>query len=204
MGKEIHKSGASRKEWYKGAHKFEHWYVDHSVYLITSRVRAKRHVFTQPQACDIFWAKFEQYAGENTFEPWIVTLMSNHYHVLGYLKEGNRLGEMMRKFHGSVAWMVCKALVITHKPFWRDDAHRDYFDGCLRDESQLRRTFKYIQNQAQRAGLIGSGQAYHNTRIYIPLDRCLELARERNALLTGVPYARYDEPGRKRGKLVDP
>jgi hypothetical protein len=48
-------------------------------------------------------------------------------------------------FDGSVAWTVCKALDIAHKPFWRDDAHRDYFDGCLRDLTQLRRGYRYVE-----------------------------------------------------------
>lgn len=203
MGKHIHKSGNSRKEWYQGAHKFEHWYVDNSVYLITSRVRDKRSVFINPDTCGIFWTKFEQYAAENTFEPWIVTLMSNHYHVVGYLEQGNRLGEMMRRFHGSVAWMVCKSLGIAHKPFWRDDAHRDYFDGCLRDEIQLTRSYRYVQNQSQRAGIVRGNETYPNTRCYVSLDEALQRAKDRDALLKGVPYARYDDPRRQRGRRVD-
>ena len=204
MSKLIRKSGDLRKEWYDGAHKFEHWYVDRSVYLITSRVRGRLHVFTTPETCDIFWLKFEQYAAENAFEPWIVTLMSNHYHVIGFLEEGKRLGEMMRKFHGSVAWMVCKSLGIIHKPFWRDDQHRDYFDGCLRDETQLTRSYRYVLTQAERAGVVGPHQAYPNTRAYVTLDEALRRAITRNALLKGVPYARYDDPQRKRRRQVDP
>jgi REP element-mobilizing transposase RayT len=204
MGKHIHKSGTSRKEWYDGAHKFEHWYVDRSVYHITSRVRGKLSVFTTAETCSIFWTKFEQYAGENTFEPWIVTLMSNHYHVVGYLEQGNKLGQMMRKFHGSVAWMACKSLGISHKPFWRDDEHRDYFDGCLRDEIQLTRSYRYVLTQAQRAGIVPRNDTYPNTRSYVSMEEALRRASERNALLKGVPYARYDNPGRKRGRKVDP
>jgi len=162
------------------------------------------HVFTTPETCNIFWLKFEQYVSDNTFEPWIVTLMSNHYHVIGFLEEGKRLGEMMRKFHGSVAWLVCKSLGITHKPFWRDDQHRDDFDGCLRDETQLTRSYRYVLTQAERAGVVRPNQTYPNTRAYVNLDEAIRRAIERDALLQGVPYARYDDPRRKRGRSVDP
>jgi REP element-mobilizing transposase RayT len=197
------RSGKSRNEWHDGAHQFEHWYRDRSVYFISSRVRDRRHVFTTPETCAIFWAKFEQYASNNTFEPWIVTLMSNHYHVVGFLNEGSALKEMMRKFHGSVAWMVCKNLEITHKPFWRDDQHRDYFDGCLRDQNQLVRTYGYVERQAVRAGLARRVGEYPNTRAYVSLDETMRRAQERDGYMEAIPYARYDER-RKRGKRVDP
>src|SRR5690348_14632097 len=106
MGRPIRKSGGSRKEWYEGAHRFEHWYRDQTVYLVTSRVREGRHLFLSREASDIFWQKFQQYSLAHGFEPWIASLLSNHYHFIGFLEKGNELGEMMRRLHGSVAWLV--------------------------------------------------------------------------------------------------
>jgi hypothetical protein len=107
---------------------------------------------------------------------------------------------MMRKLHGSVAWLVCKQLNIQHKPFWRDDDHNDYFDGCLRTEGQLIRSYHYTHTQAVRAGLVKNPGEYLNTRVYRSLEECLQIAREQNALLEDVPYARYDDRMRRPGK----
>jgi hypothetical protein len=40
----------------------------------------------------------------------VTTLLDNHYHTPGYLTIGEELGEMMRKIHGSIAWMVMKEI----------------------------------------------------------------------------------------------
>ena len=199
MGRASRKSGGSRKEWYRGAHRFEHWYRDRTVYLVTSRVREGKHLFADDGACEIFWGKFLQYANAHGFEPWIASLLSNHYHFVGFLETGRELGEMMRRLHGSVAWLVCKGLDVRHKPFWRDDHHRDYFDGCLRDRNQLVRSYRYVQRQAVRAGLVKDFREHSNTRVYKPLEECLELASARDAYLPEVPYARYEDKNRVRG-----
>ncbi|HVT88279.1 MAG TPA: hypothetical protein VHD56_05470 [Tepidisphaeraceae bacterium] len=44
-------------------------------------------------------------------------MLDNHYHTLGYLRDGEQLGQMMRKLHGSIAWMVCKEIGVKHVPF---------------------------------------------------------------------------------------
>lgn len=172
--------------------------------LITARVRDRRHVFTTPETQDIFWTKFGQYTSAHGFHPWVTTLMSNHYHTIGYVDRADDVGEMMRKLHGSVATLVCQSLEITHKPFWLDDHHRDYFDGCLRDETQLRRSYAYVRDQAVAAGLVRDWHAYPNTRVQLDLESAVTFANARDAWLPEVPYARYDDRSRKRGRGVDP
>jgi hypothetical protein len=76
---------------------------------------------------------------QHGFVPWVTTLLDNHDHTLEYLKDGSQLGEMMRKLHGSIAWMVMKEISVRHVPFWRERGHRNYFDGCIRDVLQARR-----------------------------------------------------------------
>jgi hypothetical protein len=197
MGRRFDSSGKSRKEWYEGRYQFEHWYRDESVYFITSRVRDKLPVFITPETCDIFWQKFEQYTAQHGFDPWVASLLNTHYHFVGLTSKGEDLREMMRKLHGSVAWLVCKELKIQHKPFWRDDEHNDYFDGCLRDEDQLRRSYRYTHTQAVRAGLVRDPNKYPNTKVYRALEECVRIARERKALMEGVAYARYQKSQRK-------
>src|ERR1700722_4323803 len=113
-------SSHSPNERWDGRHRFEHWYRDNTVYFLTARCRDRFPAFASDQAKQIFWDRFNHWAHEYGFFPWIATLIDNHYHGLGYLKEGKNLGQMMRKLHGSVAKLVNDALPQRHLPFWRE------------------------------------------------------------------------------------
>src|SRR5688572_8064628 len=103
-----------------GRHRFEHWYRDNTVYFITAKCRDGFHAFESAEAKAVFWDRFGHYAREFGFVPWIVTLMWNHYHALGYLKVGENLGPMMQRVHGSVAKLVNDTLPERRLPFWRE------------------------------------------------------------------------------------
>ena len=153
MGR-LRKSSGTRNEFFDGQHRFEHWYRDNSVYFITSKVRDGFQAFATEQAKQIFWLKFDQYTKQHGFVPWVTSLLDNHYHTIGYLKHGKELGEMMRKIHGSIAWMVMKEIDVRHVPFWRNSGRDDYFDGCIRDVLQAERTYRYTLLQAVRARIV--------------------------------------------------
>ena len=74
---------------------------------------------------------------------------------------------MMRKLHGSVAWLVMKEIGVRPVPFWRERSNRDYFDGCLRDVLQARRAYRYTLLQAVRAGLVRHWREYPHTRVNV-------------------------------------
>src|SRR5690606_9567563 len=119
------------------------------------------------------WDRFQHYAAEATFTPWITSLMDNHYHTLGYLREGLRLGRMMQRVHGSVAKLVNDTLPVRLVPFWRDTRYgrdRDYFDGCIRDATQCIRAYRYILRQSVRHGIARDERSYAHTRVHIPLE----------------------------------
>jgi hypothetical protein len=79
-----------------------------------------------------------------------------------------------------------------HLPFGRDAGGRDYFDGCLRDELQCRRAYRYTLTQCRRHGICANWKDYPHTRVYIDLDRGVKRALELNAFMEGVRYPRYD------------
>jgi REP element-mobilizing transposase RayT len=141
MFREIRKVSISRDKIYKGAHRFEHWYLDNCTYFITARCRDRTLAFQSEEAKAIFWDRFEHYAAEFGFVPWATSLIANHYHTIGYLKVGENLGPMMQRFHGSVAKLVNDVLPKRLKPFWCDSGKQGYFDGCIRDEKQARRAY---------------------------------------------------------------
>ena len=193
----FHASSHTHREYQDGKHRFEHWYADNMVYLITSRCRDRYPAFSSERAKSDFWDRFHHYTTLHGFVPWVTTLMNNHYHTLGYLRVGKELGPMMRKLHGSVAKLVNNLLPQRHLPFWRRAGGQDYFDGCLRDELQCTRAYRYVLTQCRRHGVCRDWHDYPHTRRYIELERALPRATELRAFLYNVPYARYDR-SRKR------
>jgi hypothetical protein len=188
----MRKSSYTRNEFFDGQHRREHWYRDNTVYFITSRVRDGLAALETDDAKNIFWDRFDYYTQLHGFFPWVATVMNNHYHVEGDLRDGEQLGEMMRKLHGSVAWLVMKETKIHHVPFWRNEKGNDYFDGCLRDVLQAFRAYNYTRDQAVKARIVKDYREYPHTRIYLDRDRAIARAVELKAFLEHVPYARYE------------
>lgn len=189
------RSNPSKREYWQGRHRFEHWYRDNQVYLITARTRGGANVFEGDSAKAVFWDRFNHYTAMHGFEPWVTSLLVNHYHTVGYVPVGIELKEMMRKLHGSVAKMVNDLLDVRGMrvvPFWGDGENRDYFDGCLRDETQLIRSYGYVLKQSMRHGACRDWCEYAHTRVTRSLEACVQFAREHRALMYGIPYARYE------------
>jgi hypothetical protein len=192
------RSNPTSNEFFKNAHRFEHWYRDNSVYFITARCRGRLLASQSEPAKQIFWNRFTHYTNMHGFETWVVTLLDNHYHKLGYVKDASQLGQMMRKIHGSVAKLVNDLLPQRQIPFWGDGHHDDYFDGCIRDVLQLDRAFCYTRDQAVRAGIVKEFRDYPHTRIYVEPHAAIARAVERNAFMSNVPYQRYEKKHRRR------
>jgi REP element-mobilizing transposase RayT len=193
------RSNPSSNEFFNGRHRFEHWYRDNSVYFITARCRGKFPAFQAESAKQIFWDRFNHYTQMHRFETWAVSLLDNHYHKIGYVKDASQLGEMMRKIHGSVAKLVNDLLPQRQVPFWGNDQHDDYFDGCIRDVLQLERAYFYTRDQAVRAGIVRNYRDYAHTKIYIERDVAIAKALKLDALMSDVPYQRYEKRRRRGG-----
>lgn len=190
------KSSATKTHFFKGQHRFEHWYRDNTFYFITSRCRDRFAAFETESAKSVFWDRYNHYTVQYGFHPAITTLMDNHYHAVGFLEVGSNLGPLMQKLHGSIAKLVNDQLPRRHLPFWRTLGNRDYFDGCLRDEQQLRRAYRYTLNQSIRARLVSDVARYPHTKIGIDLEGCSAFAKTRQAFLSQVPYQRHARQAR--------
>jgi hypothetical protein len=186
------------REFTDGQHRFEHWYRDNTVYFITARCRDRFPAFESEGAKSVFWDRFDHWAKAYGYVPWVTTLLDNHYHTLGYLKVGANLGVMMQRIHGSVAKLVNDLLPERRVPFWREGQTNDYYDGCIRDELQCRRAYRYTRLQAVRARLVRDWRDYPHTRLNIDVDRGIRRALELHAFPADVPYPRYGEPARKQ------
>lgn len=123
-------------------------------------------------------------------------MLNNHCHTLGYLADGLKLGRMMQRLHGSVAKLVNDTLDDRRLPFWRTRGNKDYFDGCIRDELQCRRAYRYTLRQSVRHGLVQNWCDYPHTRVWVDMEAGVKRALEIGAFLEGVPYKRYQDEGR--------
>jgi hypothetical protein len=65
------------------------------------------------------------------------------------------------------------------------------FDGCIRDEKQCRRAYRYTLTQSVRHGLCADWREYRHTRVNVDLEAGVRRALELHAFLEGVPYKRY-------------
>jgi hypothetical protein len=194
--RKFRKASATTTESWKGKHRFEHWYLDYQIYFITARCRDLFHAFASEEAKRVFWDRFAHYTREYEFFLWVTSLLSNHYHTLGYLRVGNNLGHLIRRLHGSVAKLVNDLLSEPHLPFWREAGNQDYFDGCIRDEQQCRRAYQYTLTQSRRHGIAKDHREYPHTRVDIDLERGLKKALALRAFLESVPYKRYQQQRR--------
>jgi REP element-mobilizing transposase RayT len=196
MGKRIQKSTRSSNIEYRGRRRFEHWAVDNQVYFITARCRGRFPAFAGDAAKAMFWDRFLHYSREFGFTPWVTSLLDNHYHTLGYLRECAALGPMMQRVHGSVAKLVNDLLPERRAEFWSDVKGREYFDGCIRDEKQARAAYRFTLTQSRRHGLVSDSRTYAHTHVNVELERAIARSHELGAFLEGVPYKRYLKRGR--------
>ena len=105
---------------------------------------------------------------------------------------------MMQRIHGSVAKLVNDLLEVRLTPFWVDAGKQNYFDGCIRNERQCRRAYKYVLTQAVRHGIVRDWREYPHTQVNIDLERGLRRALELNVFLPMIPYKRYGERDTRR------
>ena len=192
MGKFGRSDDASNETW-GSRHKFEHWYRDNSVYFITARCRDRFPAFASDLAKAVFWERFEKAIRIAEFQPWVTSFLDNHYHTVGYLSRGEQLKTMMHSLHGSVAKLVNDLLEVRLVPFWSDSRRKNYMDGCLRDESQGRKTSRSVLTQSVRHGIVADWREYPHTRVCVGLEEAIRLAINRRAFMEGVPYKRYEQ-----------
>lgn len=184
-------SPSTKHVWFDGQRRTEHWYRDNQVYFITARCREKTPAFCKTDAQQVFWDRFLHYTHQYDFTPFVTSLMSNHYHTIGYLKIGENLGPMMQRLHGSVASQVNKVLRVRLLPFWSDKRHKTCFDGCIRSEKQCRLAYLYTLTQCRRHRICDDPADYENTRVNVELEHAIQRASELKAFLTNVTYKRY-------------
>jgi putative transposase len=83
---------------------------------------------------------------------WVV--MPNHVHAL--LRPTKSLPVVMRWLKGSTARQANRILRRTGEAFWQDES----FDHRVRDEAELERLVRYIEDHPVSAGLVQTAQEW--------------------------------------------
>ena len=65
------KSSSTSHEFFDGRHRFEHWYRRNTVYFITAKVRDGFAAFDSHRAKETFFDRFEHWASQYEFYPWV-------------------------------------------------------------------------------------------------------------------------------------
>ena len=66
-------------------------------------------------------------------------------------------------------------------------------DGCIRDETQLLRAYRYVLAQPVQAGICQHWSGYPYTQVTLEVNTCVKKAHALGALLEGVPYKRHEK-----------
>ena len=189
----IRKGSHKSEEYFGSQHRFEHWYCDNMVYFITARCCGGTHAFSSETCKLIFWERFEHYTQKHGFVPFVTSLLSKHYHTLGYLRKGKDLPLMMRGIHGSVAKLVNDQRTDRLVPFWVDTGHQNYFDGCIRNETQCRRAYRYVLTQCNRHGISANPEDYPHTQQRVAMEPAMRRAKELRAFLQACRIRGYSK-----------
>jgi putative transposase len=80
--------------------------------------------------------------------------MPNHVHMLIWPKIAPQ--RLMKSFKGYTARHANKILRTTGEPFWQKES----YDHWVRNEEELERIRKYIENNPVRAGLVADAREY--------------------------------------------
>ena len=103
-----------------------------------------------PEHAEIVTQSLRAFVGERyELHAWCV--MPNHVHALVTLRDGFRLGDVIKSWKTFTGRKINQATGGSG-PFWAPD----YFDRFMRDETDLENTIAYIQNNPVAAGLVSS------------------------------------------------
>ena len=199
MTKHVNRVGASQRKRELGGkkrHRREHWLIDNQIYFITARCRDGLLIFEDEQAAEIFWNRFDHHTLAQQITPIVTSLVGNHYHLLAHVEVGANVPVFVRNLHGSTAKLTNDlreaAGLDRISDVWANGLRGSYFDGCVRNATQFRRIFRYVERQGVRHGLVRTGEHFPHTRVNVSMERALKRALERNSFLPWSDKTRWN------------
>jgi len=132
-----------------------HLFVDDRMYFFTGAVYQRKKLLAAGVAKDFFRKYLFHFIEKYGWEllEWVV--LDNHYHFLAEVTRSKDMPVMINALHKTSALHIKKALKIQDKPFWYQ-----YWDRCIRDEEEYRRTATYILYNPVKHGYVENLEDY--------------------------------------------
>lgn len=130
-------------------HRPPHLILNNTLYFITAHTYKQSSIF-QTQSHKAIWLEtltdLTPNYGIDLFA-WV--LLHNHYHVLMYFENANRLPNFIQRFLGSTAYQLNKLDKAKGRTIWYN-----YWDRCVRDEKDLWTKLNYIHYNPVKHGYV--------------------------------------------------
>ena len=119
-------------------------------YFLTKCVEGRRPLLTNPEPAEIIISSLVYFQHRRSIDLLAFVIMSNHYHALFTLREGNDLSSLMRRM-GSFTANSIREITGERWNIWQDDG---FYDHACRDESEILSCAEYIEHNPVRHCLV--------------------------------------------------
>ena len=132
-------------------HQPKHIYADNEFYCITSHIYDCDFLLDTEFKKDKLLLKIFSFAWEYGIELHSWALLTDHYHVLFKVTEGNKITDFIAGIHRGFSFEINEMEQKRGRKLWQN-----YWDKCIRDELDYWRHFNYIHNNPIKHGLVAN------------------------------------------------
>jgi REP element-mobilizing transposase RayT len=128
--------------------------IENQPYFITTAVRDRTPLFTNPEAADIVLSALKWLDKSNKMLLDVAVVMPDHLHFMATLENGE-LSRLMQSLKGYTARQI-NTLLIKKGSLWQDQNH----EHAIRKDEDLEKVTLYMLHNPVRAGLVEDFHIY--------------------------------------------
>ncbi|MCD6283860.1 transposase [bacterium] len=130
-------------------HRPPHIYLDENIYFITAHTFYKKPLFNTEEKLRSFASLLQKAVNRYYIDLYAWVLLENHYHLLLKISKGNDLVKFIRKLHSDTAIYLNRVDKVSRRRVWYQ-----YWDKCIRNETDFWKHFNYIHHNPVKHGNI--------------------------------------------------
>jgi putative transposase len=130
-------------------HQPKHLYVDNQVYFISAHLADRNFRLDDDFKKDKLLLKIFSFAWENKISLYAWAILENHYHLLFKVSNGLTISKFIGDIHRGFTFEINRMEKASRRRLWKN-----YWDWCIRDESDYWRHFNYIHHNPIKHGLV--------------------------------------------------
>ena len=162
-------------EYRKNNHVPGHLYAAGMVYMVTARTYRKYPVFNTPEKLGTLQGVIQErckVAGWD-LRAWVVLL--DHYHFLARAPDDGNIPWLVKSIHSKSAILVNRMDDITGRRVWYN-----YWDTCIRSETDYYNRLRYIHLNPERHGVVKDFREYPYSSYKIFFESNDDIVQELN------------------------